>query len=322
MATQALSSLFSSDAQAKFARKVIPVAEQPSTTQDAPEENTESSAEDSDEEKHGVDNKDNRLGEDAEQRDGGEDRTVFVGNVPLAEATNKTLKRLFSPFGEIQSIRIRSLPIAGTKVDEAGNQNLVKKESVAKAIKAMDNTVLEGRHLRVDKIPPSVLDNQTTVFVGNLPRLADEEELREFFTQQLAEVGGNDAVRCVRLVRDKDTQEGRGFGYVQLSSRQVAARALGLEGAKFKDKHALRIRKCVDAQRQKSGQSRSPAPSGSRRAPASGGADRPPSAQSAASLSVNAKHALKRLKKKAAATKKKLQKAKKPKAHKAQRKTK
>ncbi|RYG68832.1 hypothetical protein EON64_04240 [archaeon] len=125
-------------------------------------------------------------------------------------------------------------------------------------------------------------------------------------------------IKCVRLVRDKETMEGRGFGYVQLSSRQVAAQALGLNSEKFKDKHALRIRKCMDQERQAKdkgsqgsqqhhGHSKfSPSSHPRRLSSQSGGttsasSSRPSSSTSSSSsvpVSVNAKHALKRLKKK------------------------
>jgi nucleolar protein 12 len=52
--------------------------------------------------------------------------TVFLGNVPKAE-TAKTLKKYCSQFGEVESVRLRSIPVAGTAVDDAGNQKLVRR---------------------------------------------------------------------------------------------------------------------------------------------------------------------------------------------------
>jgi len=40
------------------------------------------------------------------------ERTLFVGNVPTTYST-KSLSKYFSEFGEVESIRIRSVPIAG-----------------------------------------------------------------------------------------------------------------------------------------------------------------------------------------------------------------
>ncbi len=42
-------------------------------------------------------------------------RTVFVGNVPTATKEGE-LKKLFSPFGKVASVRRRSIPITGAKV--------------------------------------------------------------------------------------------------------------------------------------------------------------------------------------------------------------
>lgn len=59
--------------------------------------------------------------------DGAKDMfTVFMGNVPKTE-TVKTLKKYCSQFGEVESIRLRSVPVAGTAVDDSGNQTLVRR---------------------------------------------------------------------------------------------------------------------------------------------------------------------------------------------------
>ena len=52
--------------------------------------------------------------------------TVFMGNVPKTE-TVKTLKKYCTQFGEVESIRLRSVPVAGTAVDDSGNQTLVRR---------------------------------------------------------------------------------------------------------------------------------------------------------------------------------------------------
>jgi hypothetical protein len=52
--------------------------------------------------------------------------TLFVGNIPVKETT-KSITNFFKTHGEIDSVRLRSVPVAGAKVDEAGNQDLVRK---------------------------------------------------------------------------------------------------------------------------------------------------------------------------------------------------
>lgn len=130
-------------------------------------------------------------------------RTLFVGNLPIT-STKKSTLLLFQPFGSIESIRFRSVPIDGVKVDQAGNQKLVRKvsvnhrkfgeqkssvnayivykevESVAQAL-TLNNSLVGDRHIRVDSATPTLFDNKRTVFIGGLPYYMDEEELRTQF---------------------------------------------------------------------------------------------------------------------------------------------
>jgi hypothetical protein len=39
----------------------------------------------------------------------------------------KSINKLFNQYGEVESVRLRSIPIAGTAVDQPGNQDPVKK---------------------------------------------------------------------------------------------------------------------------------------------------------------------------------------------------
>jgi len=52
--------------------------------------------------------------------------TAFFGNIPISE-TVKSVKKYCARFGDVESVRLRSIPVAGTAVDDAGNQNLVRK---------------------------------------------------------------------------------------------------------------------------------------------------------------------------------------------------
>ena len=54
-------------------------------------------------------------------------RTVFVGNVPASNLKPTELKRFFRDAGKVESVRVRSLAIAGAKVEQAGNQGAVRK---------------------------------------------------------------------------------------------------------------------------------------------------------------------------------------------------
>lgn len=211
------------------------------------------------EEEQGEDISDNVLDNRLKNR-----RTLFVGNVAI-QATPKDLKSFFSKCGDVESIRLRSLPLEGTKVDDHGNQNLVKRvsaqknklgdqkvsqnvyivfkdeESVAKAL-ACDDTLYMDRHLRVDRASaPSRFEPSTTVFLGGLSKFADEERLREFFAAGLPNKAGD--IKGVRLVRDPETLYGKGFGYLLLSSRDAVMSALKFHGKKFKGRN-MRVTTC------------------------------------------------------------------------------
>jgi len=191
------------------------------------------------------------------------DKTIFVGNVPLS-STLASLTLFFKEFGDIESIRMRSVPIAGTAVDKAGDQNLVKKvcantklygdqkgsynayivfkdqQSAELSLQA-NNRVLDGRHLRVDKSVPTLFDPKRSVFIGSLSHYTDEEELREHLSKVLQ--GGHDDIESVRLIRDPESLLCKGIGYVLLKNRDAVIKALSLHQVKFK-KRELRVTTC------------------------------------------------------------------------------
>jgi RNA recognition motif-containing protein len=188
-----------------------------------------------------------------------DDRTVFVGNLPLA-TTRKDLARLFRPCGKVASTRIRSVALQaeeGVKLPpaQAGNQKLVKQilvnqkkidhttkasvqgyvvfseaSSVEEAIKLNNSLVpakggiaSESRRMRVDRVNQEY-DARRSVFIGNLPWAADEEGLRACFVQACQ--WSDDAIDGIRIVRDKETQRCKGFGYVLLKDSSLVATAL------------------------------------------------------------------------------------------------
>jgi RNA recognition motif-containing protein len=60
----------------------------------------------------------------------------------------------------------------------------------------------------------------TRLYVGNLPFSANEDELRELFEQN------GRTVTDVRLITDRDTGRPRGFGFVEMASRDEADGAI------------------------------------------------------------------------------------------------
>ncbi|KAJ7478622.1 hypothetical protein B0H11DRAFT_1279696 [Mycena galericulata] len=155
--------------------------------------------------------------------------------------------------------------------------------AAAHVARAANASVFMERTLRVDLCAPlpssssgadgmdmggAAGDPKRSVFVGNLDFGAREDDVREFFegvvagergpaptpTDEAVEgttapVGGR-WVLGVRLVRDRETQLGKGFGYVRFVDRECVDEILALaktdEGrAKLKfAKRALRVQRC------------------------------------------------------------------------------
>ncbi|KAH8098948.1 RNA binding-protein [Aureococcus anophagefferens] len=202
-----------------------------------------------------------------------EDRTVFVGNVPT-EATKKQLRTFFKTFGAVATVRTRSLPTAGVKVDDAGNDALVKRvcaqkhllsdakrtmhayvvfetaDAAAEAARA-NGAAPEVFHLRVDLASGARDDDAhlRTAFVGNAPRDLTEEGLRSLFAAHLAELGGHGAIDNVRVVRRKEDHLCIGVAYVMLRDKATLGAALELDGALYAERPAakkrpLRVKTC------------------------------------------------------------------------------
>ena len=71
------------------------------------------------------------------------------------------------------------------------------------------------------------------LFVGNLSFQATEEDLRELFQQ-----AGN--VETVRIITDQFTGRPRGFGFVEMATKEEATKAVEmLNGRLFRDRNLV-----------------------------------------------------------------------------------
>ena len=71
------------------------------------------------------------------------------------------------------------------------------------------------------------------LFVGNLSFQATEEDLRELFAQ-----AGN--VETVRIITDQFTGRPRGFGFVEMATKEEASKAVEmLNGRLFRDRNLV-----------------------------------------------------------------------------------
>lgn len=171
--------------------------------------------------------------------------TIFVGNVPVAVISSKSLKRKFQRFwekvGPVASMRFRSIAFSklysrkaayiNKELHEgrtAANAYVVFKspEHVKKAV-ALNGTVFEEHHLRIDSVAhPAAHDNKRCIFVGNLDFEMDEEPLWRHF-EECGEI------EYVRIIRDSATNVGKGFCYVQFKDPVSVTKALMLNGKKI-----------------------------------------------------------------------------------------
>ncbi|CCG83297.1 Nucleolar protein [Taphrina deformans PYCC 5710] len=172
--------------------------------------------------------------------------TVFVGNLPTSVISShtdyKALKALFSEYGKVRSIRFRSIAFSELlprKVAFVQGKFHPERDTLnayvvfADATHARSSIALNGhlflnrKHIRVDSVAhPAVHVNKRCVFVGSLPFDAEEELLWTHF----AACG---AIESVRVIRDKKTNVGKGFAYVQFKDASSVQNALLLNDKKM-----------------------------------------------------------------------------------------
>ena len=113
-------------------------------------------------------------------------------------------------------------------------------EAAKFAVQKCDGTTFEGKTIRVDSVRKGgsgdasgegLGDPKLSIFVGNLDFASKEEDLRSFFetlvtNERGARPQGSEEnalssrwVTRVRIVKDKDTQLGKGFAYIQFAVR-------------------------------------------------------------------------------------------------------
>lgn len=184
-------------------------------------------------------------------------RTLFVGNLPIAVCKDKklqrALKKKFAAHGKLVSIRFRSIGFAKAmprKVAYATQQFHEDRDSVnayvvmeseeeAKLAASKENaTVFEGKHIRVDVAAADRRnDTKKSVFIGNLSLNIKDEAVWDFFSTC-------GPITNVRIVRDKKTTLGKGFGYVSFADKAAIELALQLAGTDCGGR-PIRIAKCM-----------------------------------------------------------------------------
>ncbi|XP_064564572.1 RNA-binding protein 34 [Zonotrichia leucophrys gambelii] len=197
-----------------------------------------------------------------------ERRTVFVGNLPVS-CTVQVLTSLFKKYGPIQSIRFRSLIPAEDTVSKkvaaikhkvhpnakSVNAYVVFKEEchAQEALKENGTEIASGFHIRVDTASKtSSHDSKRSVFLGNLSYDIRDDAVREHF-QDCGDVVG------VRVVRDRTTGLGKGFGYVLFENTDAVHLALKLNNSVLMGRK-IRVQRVTDKKKEQKGPDQSRAP--------------------------------------------------------------
>jgi nucleolar protein 12 len=248
------------DLESKYFNKILDEEEEPKEQVEAKETtNVSDSGSDSDSESEGEEapakaaSAAKRIDLKEEETEKAE-RTIFIGNLNSSVITSKkeykTFKKRFLEFGEISSVRFRSIAFTEAlprKVafvqqklhasrDSINAYVVFKDKDDARKALAANGEVFAGFHLRVDSVShPAKVDNNRAIFVGNLDFEEKEEELWSIF-KDCGEI------EFVRIVRDSKTNVGKGFGYVQFTDFTGVSKALLLNEKKLGEKkRKLRI---------------------------------------------------------------------------------
>lgn len=185
-------------------------------------------------------------------------RTVFVGNLPPS-CTKKTLQLVFKGQGAIESVRFRSVvredPSMSRKVAAIQRKVHPKKQSInayvvfeaeegaEKALERNGMEIEKNFHIRVDRVSKSSShDHKRSIFIGNLPFDINELPLRQHF-EECGKVEG------VRLVRDKNSGMGKGFGYILFQSIDAVQLALKLDSSKLLGR-TVRVKRSVKKEKE------------------------------------------------------------------------
>lgn len=89
-------------------------------------------------------------------------------------------------------------------------------------------------------------DFETTVFIGNLPFITNEEDLRAHFDD--LEEGGS-GITNVRIIRDPKTFIGKGIAYVQFKNKDLMRKAVNEKHESRFNGRPIRVKKAVEAKR-------------------------------------------------------------------------
>ncbi|CAE7430015.1 CSTF64, partial [Symbiodinium necroappetens] len=152
----------------------------------------------------------------------GKKSTVFVGNIPH-DATEDDVRGHLSQGGKVESFRM-VFDKETMKPKGYGFCDFADPETAATAIKILSEKECKGR--KDSGVPARIAmalvpgpRKTATVFVGNIPYDATEDDVRAHLNQ-----GGK--VESFRMVFDKETMQPKGYGFCDFADPETAAAAI------------------------------------------------------------------------------------------------
>jgi len=162
---------------------------------------------------------------------------IFINGIPY-ETTEEELKALFSPFGEIEQIKLPKYQDSGRNIGYC-HIYYTSVDSANKALE-LDNYTLGKRYLKISlankssnelnktqKINPNdVPVNCLTAFIRNLPYESTEKEIGDKF-RSCGKIKG------IRMVYNSKNKKFKGFCYIDFKEHNGLLKALELNGKDF-----------------------------------------------------------------------------------------
>lgn len=196
--------------------------------------------------------------------------TLFVGNVSV-KTKRRHIERIFSQYGQVESIRFRSVPIqqpSSQTVSSSSSSNaqrrlprrvciiqrhlqegrtsinvyvcMADESDAITAAKATNGLEVDGNHWRVCLSTESQhLSTNASIFVGGLPEKLEEELLRRHFCTC-------GEIVSVRIIRSKKAVNN--FGYVNFAQPSSVQMATKLDGSKLLNR-PIRVRAYTENKR-------------------------------------------------------------------------
>ena len=164
-------------------------------------------------------------------------RTIFVNNLSY-ESNEKSIKNVFSKFGEILEIRI----IYNKQTNKPKGYCYIEfqdKNSIDKVMENKDNIYINGRKVDIQKsISNEKLRNQVkfVVHCSNLNFKVKKETLEDFLIKE-GKIEKNNILKI--LICKDENNKPKGYGFIEFNDKEDMDKAIKLNGKMFKGRNII-----------------------------------------------------------------------------------